>query len=95
MGEGSEIRMKHELEKVRRYEYLGKDDVFTVIKESDSEEELENLAKTVKLRFGKTFHEVLVINIWDDEHVDIVEVNHQRDSMTEYMKRTGKKWYEL
>ena len=65
----------YELEKQRRmYLYEGIS-TYDTIKTSDSIEELEELAKNIMIRSGKTFHEVLVINeINDDGDVEDVRI---------------------
>lgn len=88
----TKLKTKYELEKVRRYFYLGtKPDVFTVIKESNNLEELEALAKDIKLRVGKTFHETLVINEWTDDHADIYQVIFLKDSEDDWDYKTDKR----
>ena len=64
--------MKYALEKVRmNYE---KDWVYTTIQESDNEDDLMEMAKKTKVRFGKTFEEKLNLN-HIDEYGDIVHVD--------------------
>jgi len=86
---------KYELEKTRHRYGPGSDTKFTTIAESDNYQELIEKAKAIKIRFGKTFHEQLHINVWDEDHIDIVEVIPLRDSLDEHMEKTGKKWYEI
>ncbi len=87
--------MKYELEKTRYRYGPGEDWEYTTIAESDNMQELVDKAKKVKIRFGKTFHEQLHINCWDEEHIDIIEVIGLRDALEEHMEKTGKKWYEV
>ena len=65
------LKMRYDLEKVRmNYE---KDWVYTTIQESDSEDVLIKIAKKIKIKFGKTFEEKLVLNHMD-EYGDIIHV---------------------
>ncbi len=86
---------KYELEKTRHKYGPGSITEFTTMAETDTDQELVEKAKTIKIRFGKTFHEQLHVNVWDEGHIDIVEVIPLRDSLDEHMKKTGKEWYEI
>jgi len=65
-------KMKYELEKVRMN--YNKEWVYTIIKESDKENALMEVAKKTKIKFGKTFEEKLNLN-HIDEYGDIVRVD--------------------
>ena len=53
-------------------------DKYEILAESDNFEELEHLATKIKLRCGKTYYQVLVINELD-ESGDIIDIHEVKE----------------
>jgi len=71
---------KYELELQRRYYPIySNEDTFKTIKTSDNENELIELAKSIKIKSGKTFYEVLNLNTLD-QNGDIYNVDRLKRS---------------
>ena len=75
--------MKFELEKVRRWDISSQKDWEEItIKKSENMDELLEIAKTIKLKKGKTFYEVLCLLTYEDGYDgDIYDNEILKDSL--------------